>query len=468
MSTPDEFKTVLYEAAEKKMHWTDSVLLPQLLENYRIYHTLIQNIISMLEKKKLIVPDPYKHDKKITDIAIPSQDDFTENEAANIFGTRFSEYESMLEFLCNYMQFTLEGLTLARIKTLFQLNAYISWSTLFNTTNEKNTRVLSEMLLSVKNGTDTLSTGLLNNMISQAVKIIDCINDDLKTVLDIQKALYKVAVRKNILDNSAFTKKEHNSSDAFDEIKKLFPSLMKRQKFYTDLIQEVVQEEFGSSKERLRKTLLSKFSVEEKQHEEKVNTVDTRELLFKTVRSFSELSAYFDIIVQKLNENHNLLNNVQRSAWDRFVLALRSAFGLSGKTVEYKIKITDSYTQTEKYETIDYDKFISGIMQRSKLFTLLNAKTNPVCQKLEKESNDDVLEFVQKKVSECQSLYITLTGLDAFFKSEVAPADRLKVKGLIMELDGIKNAVIKINKRKAEYVSAADMEEQMRKLESRK
>ena len=59
-----DFETTLFQALEEKTAWMDTSVLPSMLEDYRVEHSCVMNLINVLIQKGLIAPDPYKLDKK--------------------------------------------------------------------------------------------------------------------------------------------------------------------------------------------------------------------------------------------------------------------------------------------------------------------------------------------------------------------------------------------------------------------
>ncbi len=466
MSVVNEFENVLYEAAEQKVAWYNSFALPKMLDNYRTFLTALRNMAGLFEKKKLLLPDPYKKDKKVVDISLPDAEDFTDSEGPTVFGIRFSDYESSLDFLCNYFQFTIEAFTPDVIKKLFTFNSFLDWNNLNSANNLSNNRYFGSIVISIKNGSDTMGVSVINNMLSVTAKSVNEINAELKKLTAVYRELYKIDVRKNIFDNPSFlsTYSKMNVENGLSEIKKVFSTHMDKKRFYPDLIEELVQEDFGSSKDELRKKALLAFQTVSEKKEEKENNVDTRAMLLEVVKILQAFAPTIDVITQKIQENHELLQSGKKTGLEKFVLAIRSALGMQGKAVEYKVKTMDMQTQIEKFEIIEYNKFLEGMIQRSRTFASLGSKNSPLSIKLEKESDEAILEFVQKRISDCQSLFGVLVGFDNFFKTEITDINRSKVKGLKIDLDVIKNTILKANKYKAEYVSAVTTEQQMKKL----
>ncbi len=466
MSVVNEFESALYEAAEQKILWYNSFALPKMLENYRTFHSAIKNIFDMFEKKKLILADPYKKDKRVVDISLPSNEEFTDSDGPTLLGIRLSDYESSLDFLCNYYQFNVKALNPEVIKKLYAFNSFLDWNDLNRANNLSNNRFFASIVISIKNGNDTMTLGLLNNMLALCAKSINEINKELKNLTALQRQLYKIDVRQNIFDAPSFlnTYKSLNVDSAFREIKKVFPSLMEKKRFYPDLVEELVQEDFGSSMDEMRSAVLASFNTVSEKEEKKETKVDTRAMIFDVLKILQAFAPTLDVIFQKIQDNHDLLQGENKGAFNKLVVALRSAFGLKSKTIEYKVKCIDMQTHIEKFETIDYNKFMDSMVQRSRLLASLGKKGSPIYTKLEGEDEESVLAYVQKRISDCQTLYGVLTGFDGFFKSEVMESNRSKVKGIKIDLEVLKNTILKANKYKAEYVSTVTTEEQMKKL----
>ena len=96
----EKFRQELQAALSKKQEWYNSECLQELLSQYRLMHSCVKNLYECFVKKSLIVPDPYRLDKKISQIVVPESTPFAESDISNVFGERFSNYETMLDFIC--------------------------------------------------------------------------------------------------------------------------------------------------------------------------------------------------------------------------------------------------------------------------------------------------------------------------------------------------------------------------------
>ena len=263
METEENFNKKLFELVEAKKQWYDTEEILKILEEYRNLLGVINNLITLLEKKGLIQPDPYKLDKKISDSAVPDEIPFLDSERSMVIGARLSDFESMLDFICNIFKFSVSTVSVERIKILLSLNSYFQWNALVPTSTKPNTKGLAEIVQAVKMGTDSLSVSVLNETINYAAKTVSRINGLLKELTDFQKELYKIEIRKNMFEHPSYSheKAQKSNQEAMHQIKKMYPQVMGKRPFYTELIEELIQEEYGIEKAKLREKLLKKFEI---------------------------------------------------------------------------------------------------------------------------------------------------------------------------------------------------------------
>ena len=105
MAEDFNFEKALQEALEEKVAWFDSNVMVEMLDNYRVLYSAVNNVMGLLLQKGLITPDPYKLDKKISDVVIPEDSEFAESARSQVMGVRLSDYERVLDFLCNFFKF---------------------------------------------------------------------------------------------------------------------------------------------------------------------------------------------------------------------------------------------------------------------------------------------------------------------------------------------------------------------------
>ncbi len=460
------FTENLFQAIEERRNWFDTIELPKLLDTYRAMQGLTETVFAILLKKGVITEDPYKKDKKISDIVVPPDTPYSDNEQSVIIGMRLSDYESMLDFLCNYFKFSVSFLTLDRIKALVALNNCFHWNGIAPTSPKPNTRGLARMFQGIKQSTDILSAGMINDSISQMSKNTAAANTILKELTDFQKELYKADIRKGILANPQYSEsKAAAGTDAvIQQIRKLFPSVFGKKPFYTELIEEIAQEECGPDKENRRKQLIDKLRVSKTSAAVQEQQVNTKEMLMDGVRIISGAAPQFEIITEKLEENRKLLQSQNSGFRTKFAAILRKAYYIEEKKLEYTVSITESGTQIRKSQVINYADLLTELNQKIRFFNLFSVKKSQGYAKVEAQTEQQILDFLNKQMSETQSLLVQLAALDEYFKTNASPTNRTKVKGIKIELAAIKNTLIKTNQCRAEYISIREEQEQLKRL----
>lgn len=466
MDSPDTFKTALFSAFDEKLSWYDTVEMARLLTEYRNFHAHVENLLTTLLNKGSISSDPYKHDKKISDIEVPEESFYNESERNVVIGTRLSDFESILDFLCNYFKFSIATFTVDRIKKLIALNNVFQWNSLVTNSTKPNSRGLAECLVSIRQGTDTLTISVINDSISNAAKCVGTINTILKEITDFQREVYKIEVRKSVFEHPSFRSENlgNSISSHLQQIKKMFPAVMGKQPFYTELIEEILQEDLGADKEERRKALLSKLEVKKVESVKKEKEIDTKEILMDAVRTLTGIVPQFEQILVKIDENKKVLDSEQTSMWVKFSALVRKAFKMTPLPVFYRLNIVDVLTKSQRTEVIEFDKFYSDLQRRIRYYISFSLKKTPGYQKLEALSDDKIVEFLITQLSECQKTMILLNALDDYYKTTVTPANLPKIRGIKMEMTAVKNTLVKTNQRKAEYSTIVEEQEQMKKL----
>ena len=462
----DDFETRFLSAVDSKVQWFDSTELPKLQDDYRLHLTCTRNLIDAMVKKSIINPDPYKKDKKISNIVCPESGEFNESERAVELGIRLSDYESMIDFICNYMKFSVEQLQMDKIKKLLELNNSFNWQNLSLNSPKVNTRSLANCLNQLKNGAVPLTMSMINDSLFKTNQALEEITIGLKSLAEFQREKYKAEVRRSVMGNPTFDRaKAMTSSGAMlMEIKRVFPSGMPKKSFASELIEEIIQEELGANKTELQSKVMAKLQVEEAKSKKKEVTVDTHEMLMDSIRSLGSMSDQMDVVLSKVIENHDVLEGEHNSFMDKIKRLIRHTFGLADPVVEYDVVLTDKSTGAKRKERVNYNQFIETLAKRSKYYSSISVKHTPGYNKINSMKDDEILSFLNKQITENNKLQAILSGLDEYFKNSVQAANRPKIKGLSMELTALKNSLVKTNQQRAEYVAYVEEQNQMKKL----
>lgn len=466
MDYSETFSKELFSAFDEKLAWYDREELPRLLDEYRKLHAYVENLINTLLNKGSIHEDPYKLDKKISDIPVIEDGFYNENERNMVIGMRLSDLESALTFICNYLTFSVANLNLERIKRLSSLNAVFAWNSVSTNSTKPNARGLAEILAAVRQGSDSLAISVVNDSISNASKSTLIINGILKQLVDFHKEVYKIEIRKVLFSHPSFVEaKPVATAEAYmTQIKKVYTSVMGKQAFYTELIEEILVENFGPNAEKAQKNLLEKLRVNKTETKVAEKIIDTKEILMDSVRILAGVVPQLTQIISKLEENKKLLESEDSSFLERLSGFVRKVFNIKPQKMYYRLNIKNPITGEHKVENLEMENFLSSLHNRVRFYTSFSLKKNPGYKKIELLSNDKIVDFIVKELAENQTMLDILTALEDYYKSNISAIQQSKIKGVKMETIALKNTLIKTNQRKAEYVTIIEEQEQMKKL----
>lgn len=460
-----DFKTALYAACNEKQSWFDKVFLPQVLEDYRLLLSCSKNILDYLVSKNIVQNDPYKQDMKISDIRVPDDEEFPETEKEMVLGTRLSCYEQMLDFVCNYYKFSIANLGLENIKKFVGLNNTFFWTNLSPASSHVNTRILANAVIELKKSTNNITASIIADCLIRASKSLTSINASIKEIGEFQKELYKVNIRKNVLDSDKFLDSEiGDTKTILEKIRRLCQELLPNMPIYTDLLQEIVDEDYGKNKDTLRQELLKKLAIKDGGDSKKEKQVDTKAIIMDAVVILAGLSNTISNIVEKVKDNHDVLESEHNGFFDKLKRIFRRAFGIADPPCMYDIVIVDPKTSAHTNEKIDYVKFIAALNNRARQYALYSLRSTPSAKKLEASGEENIRNFVNEQAADCLKLFNRLNALDEYFKRVVAPYNRSRIKGLQMELTVFKNTMVKANRKRTEFNSYVEEKEQMEKL----
>lgn len=461
------FREQLQELIKAKMLWFNTERLQELISQYRLLQTCVGNMFDMFSKKSIIVPDPYRLDKRISNITVPESSSFTEAETAKVFGTRFSDYNTMLDYICTYFRFSVENITIPQIKKLVELNNYFEWGNLSSNNPKCNTRALAMCISAARSGAPSVVQSMLNDSTTKSAQAAKEINNILNELGQFQREVYKAEVRKDICEHPDFDSGKAYSSPEQElaEFKRLYTRVMGKRVFYNDLISEIIEEDQSQNKEKRRNDLLAKLQITKKQT--KIETViknsDSKELLMTVILTIAAFAPTLSQLHSKLSDNFTVFFTKKNSFINKLIALLKNTFHIKEKDRICYVTVVNPKTGEEKSQKVNATDFLLDIAKKINIYTGIGNR-GPEYSKIESSSEDAILTFVNKQISEVQSFFTTINALDSFFKKEVDLLNRSKIKGMQIELSALRNSLINANKKRGEYASTKEEEEQMKKL----
>lgn len=466
MEQTDNFSDLLFQAITERQQMFDSFLLPKLQEEYRIMESSAKTLEKVLIKKGILHDDPYNYDSKIKEIEIPASDPYTETEKAVVIGPRLSQYITMLEFIQNYYQFTCDFLNTDRINRLINLDQCFCWEAFSNTSTRVNTKGLAELINTLRNGADQLSLSIINDSLSKLSKTSATIMKSLKNLAEFHRERYKTAVRRLVMPSVSIdpASLEKGTSVAMREIKRAFAVVMKGQPFYTELIEEILKEDYSVDHLVLQQALLAKISVTNQNAGSTDSAENFKPVLMDGIRILGSIAPQLDEITIKLAENQNFVLSLEKTFFHKLAEIFRKAFNMPQERQDIPIVITDPVTQTGKKENINFLPFIEMLKRRSRIFTGFTLRASATYQKVEAMDEQQILDLLTRHIAEMNTVLKQCTGLDEYFKQSVPSEMRERIRGIKVEMSAIRNALVKANQCRAEYASQVEEQQQMKKL----
>ncbi len=463
----DNFNSQLQAALHDKMEWFNNERLQELVLQYRLLQTCVGNIFDTFTKRSVIVPDPYRLDKRITEIVVPENSSCSDAEIPKVFGKRLSDFTTMLDFICTYYRFSVEGIFTTQVKKFIDFNNFIEWDNISEANPNINTRFFAVCVNSAKSGISNVLASMLNENIHKCGEATNEINAILNELGQFQREVLKGELRSDLCGHPDFKKDvAYTSPEAeMSEFKRLYPRVMGKRPFYSDLVSEIISEDQGVDKEKRREIVLAKLQITEKKKntQAKDKGSDTHELLMLSVMAIGGFAPTLIQLHAKLTENFSLLFKKKQTFFTKLAEGFKKTFHIKEKEKIILLPIKDVKTGSEKTQKLNVSTFLLDLTKKENIYNGIATRGSEY-NKVNASSDNAILNFVNKQISEIQSFFTIINALDNYFKSAVDISHRQKVRGMQIELSALHNSLINANKKRADYVTAKEEIEQMKKL----
>ena len=270
-----------------------------------------------------------------------------------------------------------------------------------------------------------------------------------------------------IIANPGFNKEAASTSEGeLAEIKRLFPKIMGKTPLYNDLVGELIKEDFDSKRDKLRADIFTRLQIKaavKKDETAKKKGPDTKAILIETVFAIGGLAPTIQTLHQKLEEDFKILFSKKQGFFKALAAAFKRAFKLKEKELTVTVTLKDPKTEVGRSEVIKVNEFMNNIASKSRIYNGI-AVRGPEFSKIMGATEESILGFVTKQLSEAKMLFSLINALDIHFKKEVEIINRPKLKGLQIELSALRNSIVAINKKRGEYLAVKEEHEQMKNL----
>jgi len=425
-----------------------------------------ESLLGLIKKKGLLADDPYQYSEKISEIRPVPTEPFLENQRATVSSIRMHQFESQLAFLTDTYQISLDSLSLGQLRSLTQLLRYVRWESLTENHSELNTKVVAELVGRIRKSDDTVSAGLVNDMIHQLASHTAKVFDALKKITFYKREEYKHLLRSSFWDNLNLSIEEvRGSAETVQrKIKKEFVTHLKGQPYVQELVKELLDEDYGANGQTLKDELLHRLQVVKATAPKAKAEVDPRTELMEAVRTLATANLPLDAALRKLHDNAALLDAGQETLGDRFKKWIRSLMGTKPKPKLIVIDLFDPATSLTKREPMDLDAFQTEASGRVRVLSGVANRNGPQFMALAQKPEAEILAWFERQFIDLAKAVERINGLDLYFKTEVPKDKRPQVKGTKAEVAQIRTTMGNANKQRHEAVGRQEEQEQLKRL----
>ncbi|MDR0389538.1 MAG: hypothetical protein LBH73_05665 [Spirochaetaceae bacterium] len=463
MPEVQEYIQLHAQALEVRQRWLEKTELPRLKEEFRAFQNSFANIYQILLKKGILQEDPYKQEAKIGELEALPAGPFSETKKTDELSLRLSNYDNQLDFLVNFYQFSSEFLTLDRIKRIVGLVKYVDWTHFTSAASNPTTKVLAELLGSLKSSADQMSTTIIGDSLTIIQKATINVMAILKELAAYQREYIKGQIREKICGELHFAPDAGLSKKAeiLAQIKKKYPAALGMH-FSTEITEELINEDYTPQGKALREQILKtlalpddKPKIQKKQLSFKASLVDGFHALGSVSQTLAEIMA-------KIDENNVIMENVKKGFWEKLRKILKEAMHKPPEPVIYRLQYQDPVKGTNMREEVNYYALKADLEKKIRVTAAFRSR--PGASRFESMAEEQLLALLSKSIQEIQSVHKTLSALDEYFKAESPAEVRDKIKGIKPELATIKNSIVNANQKRYEYSAQKEEAEQLKKL----
>jgi hypothetical protein len=458
MADNSDYINKLTEVLAAHARWLEKSELVKLKDEFRTFHTAFVALYKLCLKKGLINEDPYKNEVKIGELDVPETGPFTEADYRDQFSLRLSNYDSQLDFLVNFYQFSLESLVVDSIKRILGLVKFIDWTRLTNNSDVPNNKAMNEIVSQAKAGADPLSSSIINESLSKLNKTTGSILSYLKLVSDYNREAYKLDLRISVLSGLS-----EGDASVIPTIRKNFAINMRGRPFYPDLVEEVIKEDSAAGGP-LRENVLKRMATPDAKPKTVAPQVVFKHILIDGLNAIGSAHTTIAEIGVKLDENAALLENRKTSFWEKVRRVIRQMLNKEPEPAVFTVEYLDPIKGVPVKEKVDFAQFRGEMDRKNRTLAALASRSGPAFNKMQSMAEDQLLGMLERNIRDAQTMHKILGALDDFFKLETDKEDRDKVKGVKPELAVMKNAIVRANQRRHEFSAQKEEEEQLKKL----
>jgi hypothetical protein len=465
MEGEQPFSARLAKAVEDRRTSVQNDELPKLKELFRVFHSSYQGLHQLLIRKGLVQEDPYKGEQKISGITTPPDDPYLESERDLAVGIRLDAYDNILEFLNNYFEFRIDALGFKELKQLTDLVRYISWDQLTSHSSKPTTRGVADLVGRSRGGHDGFANSIISDSLDQLSRNSKAIAEQIQVIATFKREEYKLTLREQLLPQLEDTGTlKPDDPRSLETMRREHKALGLAGPFVPELASEVIVEENGPDAEQRRDEVLKRLKSTDAVKKRARPKESLRDVVVSAIRALAAASRSLEAVAENLQVNAEVARQHSGGFGERFKQWIDKLTNRKPAKVTYQIEYTDEQTGTRHAESVVLEEFVAAITKKSRLYGSFLARTGSPWQKIQKASEEQLYQFINKELGECHVIHRRAGALDAQLKAGAGADDRRKMKGVKIELTSVRNAIAASNQLKHEYVAKKEEHEQLKKL----
>lgn len=461
-----EFTQRLAEVLDQRAQRLQSQEIVNLKEELRIYHSAFEGLTDFLYRNAIVSEDPYGQEHKISSVEAPENSRVTENEKEHKLSSRLSFYNAMLDYVNNYYQFSVVILNIPELKRLSEMVNFWQWSQLSPNSTHYTTQLLGQFVQKLKGNVESMAGSIVKENLNQLIRSQRKIASYLKTIGAYQRELYKLRVRQNLTDNMGIPRIEpHQANGIVSKVKDAYKSTDMREPFYSELVRELIEEDYTESGNQTREQKLQNLGEKESQKKTREKRDDSaKKALLESVHSIARASRHLEEAVTKLQDTSEAYESRKRGLWTRIKRWLEKTAQGSAKKLVYHISYADITTSARHTEEIEFNKLMTEISAKARQLAGIQTPNSRAAARIEGASEEQIIAYLTKTIEQVQMFHRSLNSLDQFFKANMPPEQKARLRGIKIELSSIRGAIQEANQFRHEYVSKQEEVQQMKKL----
>jgi hypothetical protein len=456
MAENDDFKTQLKDALNARGAWLERNEMPKLKDDFRTFHSAVNSIYTLFVKKGYIVDDPYRNDAKTDDLKVPDVGPINESNKRDHLGECLSSLGKELDYIVNFCQFSLEFFSQQRIKVVMGIISYIDWTRL-GTEEKPLTEMMNGIIVEARRGLDAVSRNMLNDSLASIGNATASIASRMKLLSEYNREDYKYNLRVNITDGMS----EKDAQVA--NIRKQFAKKCAGESFYPELVEELRREDYTPRGPKLREAVLKKLAVTSTAGKKaKKAQTDFKPNIIDALNSIGTAGGTLNEIAKKIDTNYVLMSNKPVGLFGFMKKLWYAITGHEDDSVVYELEFTNPKGGVI-HEDLHYNQFFIELGKKTKILQAV-ALNGTAAGRLPMLDETQLVDLYLRNAKDLITLQRILGALDIFFKKNVAPNDRGRVRGIKPELSALKSISIRANDRYTEYKSLKEEAEQFKRL----